>query len=437
MKRFLRLNRRESEQESPSGSDNEPSHPSDSPEGIILKEITAFCETSGAPQHSSAHLIQTAGDEFVHLPLIVETAESSPVAAKEAAHRIRRYLSEPGTTPNHVQYNAIMLMRILADNPGHTFTRNIDGKFVATIKTQLRQGRDWHVQHYLRQYLSTLETQRQWDQDLALLLQMWSKEKHKATQSWTDRRPMGGAYPPPNPQNPQQQNYNYYSRPQAPRNVLPGPEELAARVTESRNSAKLLTQFVQSTPPTEMESNDLIKEFTDRCRTASRVISGYMQATNPAPDDETLLTLIETNDELSVALSQQQRAVLKARKARGSVSQSPNNNSSRERSPQSNNNNYVVASGAIGPMSASAAPRLSNDVPSPLIDIDDAAEPAPNSGPTAPRTTSQRYEYNSDEFQVQNPFADDFATNDSDSNHPHSTTTTEPSGRVGIVPTEH
>jgi hypothetical protein len=245
---------------------------------------------------------------------------------------------------------------------------------------------------------------------------------------------MVGSYPP-NPQQPQQQNYNYYSRPQAPRNVLPGPEELAARVTESRNSAKLLTQFVQSTPPAEMESNDLIKEFTDRCRTAARVISGYMQATNPAPDDETLLTLIETNDELSVALSQQQRAALKARKARGSVSQSPNNNSSRERSPQSNNN-YAVASGAIGPMSASAAPRLDNDVPSPLIDIDGAAEPAPSSRPTAPRTTSQRYEYNSDEFQVQNPFDDDFATNDSDSNHPHSTTTTEPSGRVGIVATE-
>lgn len=243
---------------------------------------------------------------------------------------------------------------------------------------------------------------------------------------------MVGSYPP-NPQQPQYQNYNYSPRPQAPRNVLPNPEELAARVTESRNSAKLLTQFVQSTPPTEMESNDLIKEFTDRCRNAAGVISGYMQATNPAPDDETLLTLIETNDELSVALSQQQRAALKARKARGSVSQSPNNNSARERSPQSNKNNYAVASGAIGPMSANAAPRLDNDVPSPLIDVNDAAEPAPSSRPTAPRTTSQRYEYNSDEFQVQNPFDDDYATNDSDSNHPRST---EPSGRVGIVATE-
>jgi hypothetical protein len=131
-----------------------------------------------------AYLLQTAGNEFVHLPVIVETAESSPSAAKEAAHRIRRYLSAPDKTPNHVQYNAIMLMRILVDNPGHTFTRNIDAKFVTTIKTQLRQGRDWHVQHYLREYLSTLEAQRNWDQDLAPLLQMWSKEKHKATQSW-------------------------------------------------------------------------------------------------------------------------------------------------------------------------------------------------------------------------------------------------------------
>lgn len=35
-----------------------------------------------------------------------------------------------------------MLMRILADNPGATFTRNFDQKFVDTVKKLLREGRD-------------------------------------------------------------------------------------------------------------------------------------------------------------------------------------------------------------------------------------------------------------------------------------------------------
>jgi len=93
--------------------------------------------------------------------------------------RIRKYLSSPNQTPNHVQYNAIMLMRILTDNPGHTFTKNFDSKFVAAIKELLRYGRDWHVQHYLRQFLSSLESGRSMDEDLQPLLAMWAKEKAK------------------------------------------------------------------------------------------------------------------------------------------------------------------------------------------------------------------------------------------------------------------
>lgn len=72
-----------------------------------------------------------------------------------------------------------MLMRILADNPGHSFTRNFDAKYVSTLKDLLRYGRDWHVQHYLRQYLNTLEETKASDPDLQLLLQMWAKEKVK------------------------------------------------------------------------------------------------------------------------------------------------------------------------------------------------------------------------------------------------------------------
>lgn len=110
-------------------------------------------------------------------------------------HRIRKYLSSPGSTPNHVQYNAIMLMRILADNPGHSFTRNFDSKFCTTIKELLRNGRDWHVQHYLRQYLAQLEATRHWDDDLQLLLQVWAKEKAKGGRSFVSAECLCGLRP--------------------------------------------------------------------------------------------------------------------------------------------------------------------------------------------------------------------------------------------------
>lgn len=76
-----------------------------------------------------------------------------------------------------------MLIRILADNPGHTFTRNIDAKFVSVIKDMLRLGRGLDVQHILRETLDSFETQRAADPDLELLLQMWSKEKEKFNKS--------------------------------------------------------------------------------------------------------------------------------------------------------------------------------------------------------------------------------------------------------------
>lgn len=119
------------------------------------------------------------GEEVLHLPVIVDAAESSPVAAQEAAHRIRKFLSKDNFQRAYVQYNAIMLVRILADNPGKSFTKNIDGKFVATVKELLRDGRDMSVQQILRETLESFEMQKSDDETLAPLREMWKKEKQK------------------------------------------------------------------------------------------------------------------------------------------------------------------------------------------------------------------------------------------------------------------
>lgn len=240
-------------------------------------------------------------------------------------------------------------------------------------------------------------------------------------------------------------------------NTLPPPDELAARVSEARTSAKLLIQLVQSTPPAEMHGNELIKEFSDRCRAASRSIHGYIESTNPAPDEHTLVTLIETNDELSVSLSKYSHAILEARKVCGNN----NNNANVNNASNGNGNGTPSASGSAsparlpahvpvpvpGPSSPSASESTSqyassgapplprrhtsqsqnqNHSQSPSrysqtqastsasMSAGSAASPSrgiPNPMTTATTTTTTnndtgRYQYNSEDFQVLNPFAD-------------------------------
>ena len=76
-----------------------------------------------------------------------------------------------------------MLVRILAENPGPTFTRNLDTKFVITMKELLRDGRDMSVQQILRETLDAFETQKPEDETLKPLLTMWQKEKAKHNHS--------------------------------------------------------------------------------------------------------------------------------------------------------------------------------------------------------------------------------------------------------------
>ncbi|KAL8651936.1 MAG: hypothetical protein Q9226_004481 [Calogaya cf. arnoldii] len=280
-----------------------PDSSGDSPEAAVARGIRLFCESGG---------LNNQGEEVLHLPVIVEAAESSPPAAREAANRIRKFLSRDNFQRAYVQYNAIMLVRILADNPGKSFTRNLDTKFAATVKELLRDGRDMSVQQILRETLDSFETGKPEDETLAPLRDMWKKEKLK----WGNR----GARVTANPNNFRPANVpainndqNYFARNHRPRG-LPPPHELAQRIEEARTSSKLLLQVVQSTPPNEVLSNELIKEFVERCQSASRSIQGYINSEDPPPDENTLLTLIETNDGISTALSRYQRAMLQARR---------------------------------------------------------------------------------------------------------------------------
>lgn len=230
-------------------------------------------------------------------------------------------------------------MRILTDNPGDTFTRNFDQKFVDTARGLLKASRDPSVRQILMETLDDMERTKGDDENLTLIISMWKKEKEKAMENGVcaqplhaakpcpvaktnllqGRAPPGQMMPPPMP--PQQPVYNphsqnYFARSHSNKR-MPDPVELSSRLEEARTSAKLLEQVVMNTTPTEMLSSDLIKEFADRCQSASRSIQGYMTSENPAPDNETMEHLIDTNELLQTALNQHKRAVLNSRKHLG------------------------------------------------------------------------------------------------------------------------
>ncbi|KAL8927271.1 MAG: hypothetical protein Q9208_002448 [Pyrenodesmia sp. 3 TL-2023] len=227
-----------------------------------------------------------------------------------------------------------MLVRILADNPGKSFTTNLDSKFASTVKELLRAGRDMSVQQIIRETLDAFETSKANDETLAPLREMWKKEKNKwgrVSNAVSVNSPVRHRKRPYPMQRPPQAyttaaialpDQNYFARNHHPRG-LPPPHELAQRVEEARTSSKLLLQVVQSTPPNEVLSNELIKEFVERCQSASRSVQRYINSEDPRPDEDTLLTLIDTNDQISTALSRYQRAMLQARRITGGPSPAP------------------------------------------------------------------------------------------------------------------
>ncbi|ESA43854.1 GAT-like domain-containing protein [Neurospora crassa] len=262
----------------------------DGPEATATRYVKQFCMSDSG----------NSGDEVAFLPSIVEAAESSPAAAAECARLIRKYLHRDYWTKPSLQYNAIMLIRILADNPGATFTRNMDKKFADTTKELLRSGKDGNVRQMLMETLDAFENTKGYDENLQFLIEMWKREKEKAYRVY-------GSLP---------NQQEYFQRAQHT-SRLPDPVELANRLEEARTSAKLLEQVVACTPPHEILSNDLIKEFADRCTSASRSIQEYMSATDPAPDNDTMESLIDTNEQLQQSLNHHQRAVLNAKKQLG------------------------------------------------------------------------------------------------------------------------
>lgn len=292
----------------------------DHPEAVVVRESVAFCEAGAPGSHS-------AGDEYLHLPAIVDACESSPSAAREAALTVQRYLSKQNFDRGYAQYNAIMLMRILTDNPGRNFTQNFDKSFNSTMKALLRECKDSSVQQITRETLDYFEAEKLSSNDsLMPLMEVWRKEKGMGARMYSSSVGADGTaivshdYTHNHQGRSHSQGYSQHRYEARPPRGLPQPDELVARIEEAKTSARLLVQMCQSTPPNELINNELIKEFAERARQAHRSIQQYMACENPAPDEHTMLTLIETSEQLSISMTKHQRALLQARRAMGQAS---------------------------------------------------------------------------------------------------------------------
>lgn len=287
-----------------------------------------------------------------------------------------------------------MLTRILTDNPAHAFTQNFDAKFVSTVKELLRDGKDTSVQQILRETLDYFEVEKLPGNDtLNPLIEMWRKEKGKRNTlrysvGWSSLEAVSTDHNtehhqqqyrvPPTFQGARQQSTRR-------RDVLPPPDELVSRIEEAKTTARLLVQTVQSTPQSELLANDLVREFGERAKGAQRSIQGFLNAQNPAPDPDTMLTLIETNDQLNIAMSKHQRSILQARKSTGLATPSPQNEtpSNPLSMPQHNLGQNVYnnpTSSNQGPHSSSP-PRQQTEIPSPVSPLRKEEQFSPPPGP--------------------------------------------------------
>lgn len=370
----------------------------DSPEANATRAVRLFCE-SGGPNN--------AAEEIQYLPDIVTAAESSPKAAQACAYQIRKFLAKGYSSKPHIQYNAVMLIRILADNPGPIFTRNIDSKFIDTVKETLRSSKDPSVQQIMRETLHALERDKAFDTNLNPLFAMWRKEQMPPgmvprtlnAPQWHPQ--MAGGYAPPQPSR----------SPQPQPQSLPPPSELSARVEEARTSAKLLLQLIQSTPAAEVDSNELIKEFGERCQQAQRSMQIYINtatSSSSSGDDETLLTLIETNEQLSLALTKHQRALLSARRSHSST------NVHRDSQEQQTNTGPTTATGSVYSQSGSASPSATYSS-SPFASMGSGGPPPPP--------------------HLQASLANRYTSDSSDNRQPQSQTQAQASGALPHIPT--
>ena len=130
----------------------------------------------------------------------------------------------------------------------------------------------------------------------------------------------------------------------------------------------------------------------------------YIESTNPTPDEQTLMALIESNDELSIALSKYSHALLDSRKEFGD---NPQHSRGKARESTSSARPARVSFSVSSGSSASSASGAVVDAPmtSGSSDFVSSSTAGPSVVPQRSRSVRHsEYIYSPEDYQDHNPF---------------------------------
>ncbi|KAK9319573.1 hypothetical protein V1517DRAFT_332110 [Lipomyces orientalis] len=253
----------------------------------VVSAIASFCDekvqfkfgknmfsSSASPATTRAAAAQT--DDVAQLPVIVECAQATPLAAKEAVKAVRKRLDPKHASSAVSQYNAIMVLRILVDANSETILGQIgaDDKLATVVKDILKRSRDPSVRELLATTLEHFAFEKPNVAELVELNKVYLKYV------------AGGS-----------------GNGSSSRHEPVSQEKLEDVVEEAKTSASLLRQVVSSTPPVQISGSPLVMEFYERCVQLSSKIQSYLSRDSVPPLDESMiLTLISANDTIGTAL---------------------------------------------------------------------------------------------------------------------------------------
>ncbi|KAK9241417.1 hypothetical protein V1525DRAFT_393092 [Lipomyces kononenkoae] len=258
----------------------------------VVSAIAAFCDEKSQFKLGKNIFSSSTGaprtDNVAQLPVIVECAQATQLAAKEAVKAVRKRLDPKHASSTVSQYNAIMVLRILVDADSPTILNQIgdDDKLAPVVTDVLKRSRDPSVRELLATTLEHFVFEKPNATELKELNNVYAK--YVARGSGSSRRS------PSRHEELSQQNL----------------EDIAE---EAKSSASLLRQVVSTTAPVEISGSPLVMEFYERCVQLSSKIQSLLSRDSVPPLDESMImTLISANDTLGTALDAHKAALDRA-----------------------------------------------------------------------------------------------------------------------------
>ncbi|KAK9464778.1 hypothetical protein V1512DRAFT_255068 [Lipomyces arxii] len=244
------------------------------PEVQVVNAINSFCARGKAKKGlfgtSGEVKIDETHDDVTQLPVIVECAQATANAAREAVRATRKQLDPKRGGSSASQCRAVMVLRILVDAGSDNVLAQVeeDEKLVSVVRSVMRQTGDLS----LRQMM------------IDALAHFADKKELKRLKGVNDE---------------------YKSRIGGEKMKEVNIEKIEGLIEEAKSSAGLLQQVLSTTPPAQMAGSPLVMEFYDRCTKLKTKIQSYLSREYDSPlQASIIMNLISASDTIDTAMDQ-------------------------------------------------------------------------------------------------------------------------------------